>query len=49
VVARVEVAYGDPSGQEYLDMWVVDFDDAGRATRFEEWPFFPGQPRVATV
>jgi hypothetical protein len=48
VVARVEVAYGDPSGQEYLDL-CGDFDDAGRATRFEEWPFFPGQPRVATV
>jgi uncharacterized protein (TIGR02246 family) len=47
-VARVEVVYGDPSGQEYLDLWVVTFDDAGRAARFEEWPFFREQPRVAT-
>jgi ketosteroid isomerase-like protein len=47
-VARIEVVYGGPSGHEYRDLWVVTFDDTGRATRFEEWPFFPGQPRTAT-
>jgi mannose-6-phosphate isomerase-like protein (cupin superfamily) len=40
-VARVAVTYGEPVRQEYLDLWVVRFDDEGRATRFEEWPFWP--------
>lgn len=43
-VARVLVRYGEPVRQEYLDLWVVSFDNEGRATRFEEWPFWPGQP-----
>jgi hypothetical protein len=27
----------------WLDLWVLRFDDAGRCTAFEEWPFAPGQ------
>jgi ketosteroid isomerase-like protein len=44
-VVRVEVVYGDPPEQEYRDLWVITFDDGGRAREFEEWPFFPGRPR----
>jgi ketosteroid isomerase-like protein len=46
-VARVLVRYGDPVRQEYLDLWVVVFDSDGRARRFEEWPFWPGQTWTA--
>jgi mannose-6-phosphate isomerase-like protein (cupin superfamily) len=48
-VARVNVNYGDPVTQEYLDLWVVTFDDSGRARRFEEWPFWPGKPHTASA
>jgi mannose-6-phosphate isomerase-like protein (cupin superfamily) len=40
-VVRVQVRYGDPVVQEYLDLWVVRFAADGRAVRFEEWPFWP--------
>jgi hypothetical protein len=40
-VARVEVVYGEPVNEQYRDLWVVRFDDAGLAVRFEEWPFWP--------
>jgi len=46
-VVRVEVVYGDPPQQEYRDLWVIRFADDGRCAWFEEWPFFPGRPRVA--
>jgi mannose-6-phosphate isomerase-like protein (cupin superfamily) len=46
-VARVVVRYGDPLEQEYVDLWVVRFDDTGRAVHFEEWPFWPGKPFTA--
>jgi len=46
-VARVEVRYGGPPRRVYRDIWIVDLDDHGRCVAFEEWPFFPGQPRVA--
>jgi hypothetical protein len=46
-VARVEVRYGDPSARVYRDLWIVTLDDGGRCSAFEEWPFFPGQPRSA--
>jgi mannose-6-phosphate isomerase-like protein (cupin superfamily) len=46
-VARVVVRYGDPVVQEYVDLWVVRFDESGRALRFEEWPFWPGKPYTA--
>src|SRR5664279_5641877 len=48
-VARVDVRYGDPLAQEYVDLWVVRFDDRGRAVRFEEWPFWPGKPSTAST
>jgi len=44
-VARVQVRYGDPLMQEYLDLWVVRFAADGRASRFEEWPFWPTHGR----
>lgn len=40
-VGRVEVAYGQPVRQDYRELWVVRFDDAGLAVHFEEWPFWP--------
>lgn len=46
-VARIEVVYGDPPTRRYRDLWVVTLVADGRAERFEEWPFFPGRPRVA--
>ena len=45
-VARVQVRYGDPLVQEYLDLWVVSFAADGRARRFEEWPFWPTHGRA---
>lgn len=41
-IAHVTVRYGG-TGQEYRDLWLVHFDQAGRALVFEEWPFWPGQ------
>jgi hypothetical protein len=46
-VARLEVHYGDPVIRTYRDLWIVALDDTGRCTAFEEWPFHPGQARVA--
>ena len=46
-VARVHVRYGDPAVREYRDLWLIRFAPDGRCGAFEEWPFFPGQPRVA--
>ncbi len=43
-VIRVEVHY---EGREYRDLWLARFDDSGRCAHFEEWPFFPGQSRIA--
>ena len=40
-VVRLEVRYGDPVEQTYLDLWVVRFDQGGRCLAFEEWPFWP--------
>jgi mannose-6-phosphate isomerase-like protein (cupin superfamily) len=48
-VARVVVRYSDPVAQEYIDLWVVRFDDSGRAVHFEEWPFWPGKPYTASA
>lgn len=42
-IAQILVRYGDPVHQEYRDLWLVRFDEAGRARSFEEWPFWPGQ------
>lgn len=41
-VIRAEVVYGDPPRQEYRDLWVIRFSGNGRATWFEEWPYWPG-------
>ncbi|HEV2452196.1 MAG TPA: nuclear transport factor 2 family protein [Streptosporangiaceae bacterium] len=46
-VVRAEVCYGDPPRQEYRDLWVIQFADDGRCTRFEEWPYWPGRPYSA--
>ena len=46
-VVHVEVRYGDPPTQRYRDLWVMRFAEDGRCTAFEEWPFWPGRPRVA--
>jgi hypothetical protein len=43
-VVRVAVSYGEPVTQEYRDLWVIRFAEDGRATAFEEWPFWPDQP-----
>jgi hypothetical protein len=43
-VVRVEVHYGEPIRQEYLDLWVLRFADDGRVEDFEEWPYWPGKP-----
>jgi len=44
-VVRVHVEYGDPAGQEYLDLWILRFDADGRCAVFEEWPFWPEHGR----
>ncbi len=40
-VVRAHIAYGDPVGQEYRELWVVHFDEQGRCVEFEEWPHWP--------
>jgi hypothetical protein len=47
-VARIEVHYGEPSTGTYRDLWIITLGAGDRCTSFEEWPFFPGQPRAAT-
>jgi ketosteroid isomerase-like protein len=46
-VVRAEVRYGDPVNQEYRDLWIIRLGDDGRCSRFEEWPYWPGEPRTA--
>jgi hypothetical protein len=46
-VASVEVQYSDPANLIYRDLWIIRLDGEGRCTAFEEWPFFPAQPRSA--
>jgi ketosteroid isomerase-like protein len=46
-VVRAEVRYGDPVRQEYRDLWIVHLGDDGRCRWFEEWPYWPGEPRAA--
>jgi mannose-6-phosphate isomerase-like protein (cupin superfamily) len=48
-VVRVVVRYGYPVVQEYTDLWVVRFDDEGRAVHFEEWPYWPGKSHTASA
>ena len=42
-VVRVEVWYGDPVKLHYRDLWIVQLDEHGLCTAFEEWPFWPEQ------
>jgi hypothetical protein len=42
-VVRVSVHYEDVTSGRWRDLWVLLFDAHGRCTRFEEWPFAPGQ------
>jgi catechol 2,3-dioxygenase-like lactoylglutathione lyase family enzyme len=48
-VVRVEVEYERSTPHEYRDLWVIRFGDDGRCISFEEWPYWPGQLRAATV
>jgi len=41
-VVRVRVDYD--GGDNWRDLWILTFDDDGRCTTFEEWPFAPDQP-----
>jgi SnoaL-like domain len=43
-VVRVEVAYRGRTIRDYRDLWVIRFAPDGRASEFEEWPFWPQQP-----
>jgi ketosteroid isomerase-like protein len=47
-VVRAEVRYGDPLRQEYRDLWIMRLGGDGRCIGFEEWPYWPGQPRAAS-
>ncbi|MFJ8814758.1 YybH family protein [Amycolatopsis thermoflava] len=40
-VVRVEVTYGQPTRQQYRDLWIIRFAGDGRCRAFEEWPFWP--------
>jgi hypothetical protein len=40
-VVRVEVAYGEPVTDRWLDLWILELADDGRCVAFEEWPFAP--------
>jgi uncharacterized protein (TIGR02246 family) len=46
-VVRAEVRYGGPVHQEYRDLWIIRLGDDGRCGWFEEWPYWPGEPRTA--
>ena len=46
-VVRVEVRYRSPRERVYRDLWVVTLCADGRASAFEEWPFFPDRERTA--
>jgi hypothetical protein len=47
-VVRAEVRYGEPTRQEYRDLWVIRLGDDGLCSWFEEWPFWPGRPYAAS-
>ncbi len=42
-VVRVFVEYATPVATRWRDLWVLQFDDDGRCSSFEEWPFAPDQ------
>jgi len=43
-VVRVSVEYRRAVPSRWRDLWILRFGGDGRCTRFEEWPFAPGQP-----
>lgn len=43
-VVRVAVEYGSPESRPWRDLWVIELDEDGRCSSFEEWPFAPTQP-----
>jgi SnoaL-like domain len=45
-VVRLEVHYDGPAPNEYRDLWILEFDQAGLCRSFEEWPFWRRRPRV---
>jgi nuclear transport factor 2 (NTF2) superfamily protein len=45
-VVRFEVDYAGRPRQHYRDLWILEFDAAGKCRSFEEWPFWPGRPRI---
>ena len=49
VVVRAEVGYGNPVSQEYRDLWLIRLGEDGRCSWFEEWPFWPEEPRPASA
>ena len=44
-VVRLEVDYGVPLEQRFRDLWVVVLHQDGLCSSFEEWPFWPLEPR----
>jgi hypothetical protein len=40
-VVRLTVQYGEPTTQEYRDLWMLRFADDGRVEDFEEWAYWP--------
>jgi hypothetical protein len=46
-IVRLEVQYGEPTRQEYRDLWVLRFGGDGRVEEFEEWAYWPGRPYEA--
>jgi hypothetical protein len=42
-VVRVLVEYESPV-RRWRDLWVLQLDEDGRCSSFEEWPFAPDQP-----
>ncbi|HKY17157.1 MAG TPA: nuclear transport factor 2 family protein [Microthrixaceae bacterium] len=41
-VLETEVTYTDPPEGSFRNLWIIAFDNDGRARTFEEWPFAPG-------
>jgi ketosteroid isomerase-like protein len=45
-VIRAEVEYARPP-RRYRDLWIVRLGDDGRCVAFEEWPYWPGEPKLS--
>ena len=48
-VVRLEVRYEGPPPSQYRDLWILEFDTAGRCRSFEEWPFWPDRESVDPI